>query len=330
MTHLRRPLLGLLFLGSLALTTRAAEVEPLLPAETEGVMFVNVRQILESELVKEYALGQMKQALEGADAQKMMKQLGLDPLKDIDRATIGTWGDDPIDMKVFGVIRGNFDPAKLFEASQKAAKDEADRVSIVTEGKYKLVKFTPEDEFQPPFYFAVADEKAVVMANEAKLVTNALDAVASGAKPAVKKELQALILTMDEKASMFLCGLTDGKVGDIPPINLPGVDGDKLADQLKDMRSLSMTLRLTQDINFEIGMGMKDANSADDFGGTVDNLIGTAKAFLPLLAAQAPQAQPLVNEVTKTLRTRVKDKQVVVSMKVTADSLSGLAGGFDE
>src|SRR4051794_26808628 len=80
-----------------AAPVRAAEVDVLLPAETEAVMFVNVRQILDSDLVKKYALGQVKQALQGNENQKLLKDLGLDPLKDIDRVTVGSWGKGPED-----------------------------------------------------------------------------------------------------------------------------------------------------------------------------------------------------------------------------------------
>ena len=59
----RRALVGAVLAAGLAAPARAAEVDPLLPAETESVMFVNVRQVLDSDLVKKYALGQIKQAL---------------------------------------------------------------------------------------------------------------------------------------------------------------------------------------------------------------------------------------------------------------------------
>ena len=75
-----------------AQTTRAADPDKLLPADAEFVLSVNVKQIVESDIIKKYALAQMKQALQGNDAQKMLKELGLDPLKDIDRVVLGGSG----------------------------------------------------------------------------------------------------------------------------------------------------------------------------------------------------------------------------------------------
>ena len=93
---------------------RAAEIDTLLPSETESVVFINVKQILASGIVKKYALGQLKQTIESnEDAQRMMKDLGIDPMKDIDRVTAGTWGKDKDDMKVVAIVRGKFDPTKL-------------------------------------------------------------------------------------------------------------------------------------------------------------------------------------------------------------------------
>src|SRR5262245_42187139 len=108
----RRLLVGAVLAAGLAAPARAAEVDPLLPAETESVLVVNVRQVLESELIKKYALGQIKQSLEGNDAQETLKKLGLDPLKDVDRLTVGSWGKDKDDVNVVAVVRGKFDPVK--------------------------------------------------------------------------------------------------------------------------------------------------------------------------------------------------------------------------
>ena len=116
-----------------AAPVRAAEIDVLLPAETESVMFVNVRQVLDSDLVKKYALGQIKQALQGNDAQKMLKGLGLDPLKDIDRVTIGSWGKGPEDMQAVAIVRGKFDPEKVLNAARDQAGKNADKMAIVEE-----------------------------------------------------------------------------------------------------------------------------------------------------------------------------------------------------
>jgi hypothetical protein len=51
---------------------RAAEPDKLLPAEADTVLSVNIKQILDTDLIKKYALEQMKQALDGQDAKKLL------------------------------------------------------------------------------------------------------------------------------------------------------------------------------------------------------------------------------------------------------------------
>lgn len=329
MLRLSRLVYGAALLAAATAPVRAAEVDPLLPAETEGVVFVNVRQILDSDLIKKYALGQIKQALEGNDAQKALKEIGLDPLKDVDRVSMGVWGKQE-DMNGVFVIRGKFDPAKLFEAADKASKAKGDQISIVTEGKYKLVKVTPKEGSanQKPVYLSVADEKTLVAATDPKLAVSTVEAAEKRAKPALKKDLAALVLNQDEKASLFVCGLVDGKVNELPPgFNIPNIDPKQLQEQLANLKNVALTVRLTDAVGLEIAAGMKDADAATAFGGTAAKLVDTAKVFLPFAGAQQPQAKPVIDDLVNTLKSSVKDTSVVISLKLTADAIAKAAEG---
>jgi hypothetical protein len=313
--------------GLSATSVRAAEVERLIPAEAESYLQINLKQIIDSDLFKKYALANLKQALQGNEAQKTLETLGLDPLKDIDSITAGFWGDNPQDMKGLLVVRGTFNPEKLFEAVEAAAKKDGDKVSIVKDGDYTLVKITGGNRPEP-FFASVADKNTIVGGTDKKLVTTAMKASDTKAKSALKKELATLVEKMDGKASMFGCGVSSGKVGDIPPI--PGIDDpEKLKKQLEKLESSSMTLKVTGDVSLEIMMSMKDTAAADDFGATVDDLLGKAKALLPLLAGQAPQMKPIITDVTKSLKSKVEKKDVVIGLKLTGGSIGKAAGSDD-
>ena len=331
MTRFPRPALGLMLVAGLAAPARAAEVDPLLPADSEGVALVNVRQILDSDLVKKYALGQIKQALKGQDAQKNLEKLGLDPMKDIDKVSVGFWGKTPEDMKAVGVVRGKFDPEKLFAAVSEEANKNPDKVAIISEGGVKLIKFVSDDK-KPPMFATVADEKTILAGNDAKLVADAFAAAKKGGKPALKTELAKLVMAQDEKASMFMCGLTSGKA-ELPPgtdLSMFNLDAAKVAKQLEAMSNFAMTVRMTDGVSLDVGMGMKTADSADEFAGTVETMLGTAKAFLPILAAQAPQMKPVVGDVVGSLKSKVKGNDVTVSVKVSSDTIGKVAGDAGE
>ncbi|CAN5121392.1 hypothetical protein BH11PLA2_BH11PLA2_17040 [soil metagenome] len=312
---------------SVAAPARAADIDPLIPAESKQVMRLNIKQILESDIIKKYALNQIKQAMEGADASKALKELGLDPLKDIDTLNAGFWGDDPQNMHGLAILKGKFDPAKLFEAVDKAIKKDGDKVSIVKEGDVKLIKIVM-DKVPEPLYASMADDKTILLATDKKIVLEAIKASdAKATKSGVQKELSELVAKMDDKASMYYVGLT-GKIGDIPD-NPIFEDTVKLKKQLESMESSAMMIRVSGDVAIEAHMNMKDAASADDFGSTIKDLMDKARVFLPLIAMQAPQAKPVVDDLKKSLSSKVDSKQIKVTLKLTGDAI-GKAVGADE
>src|SRR5438105_4660189 len=72
-----------------AAPARAGEVDKYLPEDTEVLVSVNVRQIVDSDLFKKYALEQARAALKDQeDVQDVLKELGLDPFKDLDRVLV--------------------------------------------------------------------------------------------------------------------------------------------------------------------------------------------------------------------------------------------------
>lgn len=338
MKRLTRRVLAVAVLAcGLAVPAKAADVHPLLPAETEQVLFVNFRQIIESQLIKKFALEQMKQALQGADAQKVMTDLGLDPLKDVDQLTGGFWGNDPAMMKGVFILTGKFDPVKLFNAAEAESKKNPDKISIVTQGKYKFVKVVNDGNAGGPagaalkeVYISSPNEKTLLAATEKEVLAATMERAEKGdSKPVVKRPLGALLSKMDDKASFYICGLQDGKsIGDIPANPLLD-DPAKLKKQLEKMENMSMTIRIGEDVGLEAIIGMKDADAASDFGTTVDDLLNKVRAFLPLIAGQQPNLKPLVGDLTKNLKCKSKDKEVQVTLVISGKSIAAAAGAGD-
>src|SRR6266536_2863410 len=93
-----KSVLGLALAAALfASPLRAAEADKHLPSDATAVVFVNLRQILDSPVSKKYMLDQIKDGLKkDADAQKFMAAAGLDPLKDLSSVTVAiSPGDGP-------------------------------------------------------------------------------------------------------------------------------------------------------------------------------------------------------------------------------------------
>lgn len=299
---------------------RAADPDKLIPDDAEGVVSVNVRQLLESDIIKKYALEQMKQAMQGRDAEKVLRDLGLDPFKDIERLVIAGSGKDQTDLKVLGIVRGKFDPDKIYKAAEAQTRKDPDKFSIVREGDDKMFKFQPDKG--NPMYGTVVDETAVVFGSDKKVVGTALTASKMNKKPTVSKDLAALIGKMDDKSTVWIAAVVKDKLN---KVKLPGAGGpgQNLQAQLPNLDSVTLIVKVTGDINLELGLGMKDKTSADEMGKTVDETLQLVKGFLPLAAANEPKLKPLV-EAAKSLKSDTKDKVITITGKLAGDVIGKL------
>ena len=322
---LRSSLLGLAVVLAASPAARAADVDKMLPADSEYVIYFNVKQILESDIIKKYALEQMKQALQGIDAQQMLKELGLDPLKDIEKITIGASGTGPEDTKGLIIVAGTFDPDKLYKAAEAQAKKDGDRFTMIKDGKDVMFKFQPDNG--NPVYGTVVDNKTVIAGSDKKMITTALAAATAGKPAAVCKDVAALVGKMDAKASMWVVAVTKGK---LDKVKLPGGGGgnQKIQEQLAGLDNVTVTLRVTQDVNLDVNLGMKDETAADEMGKQVDEALGQIRGFLPILAANDERIKPLV-EVVKTLKSEVKSRTVQITAKMSGNAIGNLVNPKD-
>lgn len=321
MTRLVRPALGLALATLLVATARAAEPDRLLPPDADVVVSVNVRQALESDIVKQYALENLKQTLQGNDAQKMLRELGLDPLKDVDRVTIGMSGKDETDFKYLVVVHGTFDPEKLYKAAEAQTRKDADHFALVKDGRDVMFKYTPDNG--NPLYGTVVDDKTVILSGDKKGISTAL-AVPPKGKADLGKELTGLISKMDDKSTVWVAALSNGRLDKVKlkgPAANPGIQ-----NQLGNLQTATLVVRVEKDVMLNVGLGMKDNDAAEEAGKTVNELLQTVKGALPFLAANDPKLKSLV-ESSKTLKSEVKDRTVVITGKLAGDAIGKLIGG---
>ncbi|MFO0796414.1 MAG: hypothetical protein U0804_02995 [Gemmataceae bacterium] len=319
MTRLVRPALGLAVAAVLSAgPTRAADPHPLLPADADVVMSVNIRQTLESDIVKKYALDALKAQLKENDAQKLLRDLGLDPLKDLDRVLVGAAGKDETDFKYLVIVTGSFDPEKLYKAAEAQSRQDADHFALVKDGKDVMFKYTPDNG--NPTYGTVVDDKTIVLAGDKKGISTAL-ATPNKGKADLGREMNTLVKGMDDKATVWAVALTNGR---LDKLNLKGPGANPaIQAQLGNLRSLSTVVRVEKDVNLNITLGMKDDDAAAETGKTVGELLQTVRGALPFLAANEPKLKPLV-EPAKTLKSEVKDRNVVITGRVAGTVIGDL------
>src|SRR5439155_24882163 len=94
-----------------------------LPADTEVVVTWNVRQVLGSQLVKKNGLEQLRDLIKSQEeVEALLKELNLDPLKDIDKVLVAAPASGEQD-KGLVIVHGRFNLDKFKARADKAAKD---------------------------------------------------------------------------------------------------------------------------------------------------------------------------------------------------------------
>lgn len=319
-----------------AVSVRAAEVDPLLPKETEQVYQINIKQVVDSDVFKKNFLGRVQKEMQKEEVKRQFELFGVDPLKDVEKATVGIWGKDPRNIQTLIVLRGKFDGEKLFEGVQEHATRTPDRVSLedVEDGgeKWKLVKVTMDKERS--MYVSLANATTLVAGMDAKQVAASLTAAKKNERPKLSKELTALVLRQDDKASLYYCSVVEGRMelDKIPenafdPLKAFGIDGEVLKKQLGTMSTIAFAVRLGKEVGVSVTAGMKDDDSAEEFGGqssTLSKLIDTGKTFLPLTAGSQPKMKAVIDDLVKTTATKAKGKDVIVTLSVTAAAIEAM------
>jgi hypothetical protein len=313
-------LLAAALVVSLAAPARSAEPDKLLPAGTDTVAIINVKQILGSEIVKKYALEQVKQVLEGQDAKQLLGDLGLDPLKDIDNvvlASVDTKIGVQADPKIVFIAHGKFDADKIYKTAEAESKKKPDHISVIKEGAATLIKIQ-QPNGQTALYATVVNGQTLFASNDKK----AAGEVAGGATPApVKKELADLIRKAGEKDSVFTASLLKGKLKDVKlPAggNLP-VKLDDLEKALPNVETVTLAVRVDADVLAEVVIGMTDDDAATDMQKALDDLLKQIK-LLARFAAAEPRAKPLP-DILDSVKIATKSKNVTLTGKVTGTNI---------
>ena len=317
MTKLRLALFALALMPVGAL--RAADIDPLVPADTESYLTNNVKSALESSFFEKQLLGPAKDALgELPDAKDILGDLGFDPLKDLQRLTFAIAGGTDTDRGLL-IAQGTFDRAKFDKKAKAAAEETADARKI---HKVKLGADTATvwEVILPgqdsSIFVALVSDKILVASPGKDYVVDALKQHRAKAKAALKnKDFQALVEKLDPKQTVSFAVL--GK-------SLAAAAGDALpagfADSVKKVEAIGGGLTFGNEVKLELLVTGKDAQSADSVRTTLDKGVKLAMIGLALLTEGRKDLDVLL-EVVKTIKIGGKGKVISVSAKLTADVL---------
>jgi hypothetical protein len=294
--------------------TPAANYEKYLPDAADGVVTINVRQLLDSELIKKAGLDK---ALAGEEAQKAMKTIGLDPLKDIERVVITSdkeKSDDP-----YFIIQGKFDPAKLSAAIESHASDKKDALKIHKTEHGKIYEMTKLDEIVklPPqaagagvnlknkSVFAVIPDKGNVVLVGTKESAETVLAKAAGKKTTklTNKELPGLLAKINAKQTLAVA--------------LPAPAGEE------KVKSITGGITVTSDVKSDFKVIATDADAAKDLNTKIAEGLKQAGDIAGLIALNQKELAPIV-DIIGGVKHEAKDNAITITSEIKGDTLEKL------
>jgi hypothetical protein len=307
-----------------ALPARAALDDKYLPDDADAVAVVNVKQALASDLFAKNFKKQAVDALALEPVAAVLKDLGFDPLKDVDRvAFVKTHGFVPkTEFSSFIVlVEGRFDAGKLLAAAEKAIKDNPKLMKIHARGDARIVELTVPGANS---FAAVLDPGHVVVAQTQADVAEALDKAAGKKKTALRNKGLASLLAKFKDGD----GLTIVASGDTISSEWANAEPGKpkvfmvrtLADE--GIVSALISAQIDAEATFTMTLTARDKDAA------ARAAKGTEEWFMQRADETEKQKLPALAKALKGIRATVKGEVATVEGKGDAEAVQQLVVGL--
>lgn len=300
----------------------AGAVDPkILPGDTELVISLNIKQMLDSEIAKQYKdiIDQARGALEGQiqnnPAAKYLEKAGFDILRDLHSVTVASNGSKEVDA-VFLVVEGKFNVEKLNATAEEIAAENAEMLKIIKIGSTKVFEITPPGEKR--VYAALINEKTLVAAPSHDALK---DAISGTPRKALNGNFKSLLKTTSNKQS-FSFAATGTAISKLME-NAPIPNADAAAGMIKGIDGISAALTLGKNIQFQLGINAKDEETAKQTLGMGNFGLLTVRTLAAQKAKEDERLQPLV-DIAKTLRITSEGNNVILRGDVTLENLEKL------
>jgi hypothetical protein len=267
----------------------------------EVLVSLNVKQILDSGLVKKYALDFIKMSLQTEkNAQEIIKSTGLDPLKDLDSITISGSAQKP--PKAMIVVRGRFDAEKI---NTRMAK-ESDKDKSLKSTKDGALTIWQAEKDGNTMYATVASRGMMLMSLDKASLVKAATGLGTGK---VGADLKMAMSKVTGKESMWLASIVNA---DMKTQLASNPQTKMYADKVKAMAG---SLTLSDDFHLGAQIFTTDA----DIAGDIKEKLNGLKPFAMLLAQGNEQAAPVVKELFDNLKITADDTTVNINLKVSEE-----------
>jgi hypothetical protein len=304
------PALVLGVLGAVALPSRAADADKYLPNSTDAVLTIKVKQFLETPFAKgriEKVKGLLKA---NEQLQKVLDDLGLDPLKDVYSVHYGLPAGTDIDQGL-AVIEGKFDVVKAHAKGEKEAKANPDLLKVEKVGNLNLYQITDPRRGEGASYSALLDEQFLVWSRNRELAVQAINKKAGKAKPELKKELTQLLAKADAKQCITIVALEQT------------LANGKLGDFSGQGKTLTGGVTIGEDIKLDLAVEAKDEKTAGTVKDSIKEGLDYVKVIVGGLTFKDKKFAPL-NDILATIKVDVSGATINLKGQVSKDALEKL------
>jgi hypothetical protein len=292
-------------------SVQAADVEKYLPDGTVFVVTVNVKQLLDSPIVKNHLLDKFQAALKSSsEISEVLDSLGIDPLKDLTRFTAASTGTNP-DSKGLLILAGNFDPAKFEALAKKNADRHADVLKILTENGHQVYE-VQIPQSPRPLLVSVLDKNTIVATVDKESLQEAFSRVASEKPVKLKKEIEQLLQGVDGRQSLWVAML-----GEALSKN-EMLSDDKTKKTLEKIDTISAGITVAKDIQLLINVLAKSSEGAKDLASEMTDGLNNAKGLLALAASDKKELGPAVG-ILESIKVGTDGKKITVKSEVPED-----------
>jgi hypothetical protein len=306
-----RACIGLVFLAAflLANPVGAGEADKYWPDDSEFVLSIDVRQGLDSKVVKKHLLDLMKEAIENrAEVRQLLEATGLDPLRDIAGITAaGRRADDKVAGLV--LVRGTFDLMKIQTAAKEWAKQRPEEVRIHEEGDHTIYEIPSKQPGRDPVFGAFLDKELLVLSPSKQSILEAAAKHAGKKSGAVSKDLQTLLSRTDRKQTLWLAALL---TADLQKDLVKGVPKDKAVQ----LRSIQGGVLLTDRVRADFRLQTSDRRTAAELRKNLDGLRVLLR-YGALNNKNIPKFAPLLAEMIGAVKITSMDNVVIFHAEVS-------------
>jgi hypothetical protein len=299
---------------ALPAAARGADPIPYLPAETDAVLTVQARQVVESDLGKRVGADLLKELLEVVKpAAAAVRATGLDPMRDFDVVTVGMDLRHTSPPKPFALFEGKFDRAKVEANVAAYMKDHPDKVEAVKVGDRPAYKVTGSKPAETMFAAILDDTKLVVAPTENDLA-GAFTAAAGGRKPVISKELSQLLTTARPTAPIFLRAWVKGRFDNL---NLPN---EKLKAAVQGVDWATVAIGVTRDVTLTATFNTPDPAAAQKLSDLLSGVVGLVRLQIMAAAEDQPELRP-VSDLLKATKVGPSGRTVVAQGMVKGEAI---------